>query len=347
MSKTNFKNPYEKVINKQWRLKELLGSGSFGDVYTAVHESTGDVVAVKFEPLKEQLKQLQYEFRVFKLLQNGIGIPAVYHYGEFEKWNIMIMERLRISLEDLFEKLDNKFSLKTILMLGDQMVTRLEFLHSRDILHRDIKPDNFMMGLDKHAKRVYIIDFGLAKKFYDQKNGHLPFREGKSLTGTPRYASINAHVGYEQSRRDDLEALGYVLLYFHLGRLPWQGLKAVTHKQKYAKIKEMKQAISTKALCKNAPEVFATFLDYAKNLEYEQKPDYHYIRQQMRDLFRAQNFVLDFIYDWDGDDTAPTTLDLDQMAHPVDAHTSGARATAGEKSNVTHGYPLTDTRNKN
>jgi serine/threonine protein kinase len=119
----------------------------------------------------------------------------------------------------------------------------VEFVHSRSFIHRDIKPDNFLMGLAKKANQVHIIDFGLAKKYRDPKTHiHIPYRENKNLTGTARYASINTHLGIEQSRRDDMESLGYVMMYFLRGSLPWQGLKAGTKRQKYEKISEKKMS---------------------------------------------------------------------------------------------------------
>ena len=136
------------------------------------------------------------------------------------------MELLNPSLEDLFEECGRNYSLKTILSLGDQMLCRIEFLHSCHLIHRDIKPDNFLMGRYNNNSIVYICDFGLCKKFREQNGKHIPFKEGKSLIGTVRYASINSHLGYEQSRRDDLESLAYSLIYFSKGSLPWMGIKA-------------------------------------------------------------------------------------------------------------------------
>ena len=133
-------------------------------------------------------------------------------------------------------------------------ISRIEYIHSKNFIHRDIKPDNFLMGLAKKGNLVYIIDFGLAKKFRDPRTHlHIAYRENKNLTGTARYASINTHMGVEQSRRDDLESLGYVFMYFNRGSLPWQGLKAQTKRQKYERISEKKMATGVEELCKGFP----------------------------------------------------------------------------------------------
>lgn len=145
------------------------------------------------------------------------------------------------------------------------------------------------MGLGKRANQVNVIDFGLAKKFRDPKTHiHIPYRENKNLTGTARYASINTHLGIEQSRRDDIESLGYVLMYFLRGSLPWQGLKAATKKQKYEKISEKKMATPVEVLCKGFPMEFATYFQYCRSLRFDDKPDYSYLRKLLRDLFARE-----------------------------------------------------------
>lgn len=165
-------------------------------------------------------------------------------------------------------------------------ISRIEFVHAKSFIHRDIKPDNFLMGLGKRANQVNIIDFGLAKKYRDPKTHiHIPYRENKNLTGTARYASINTHLGIEQSRRDDIESLGYVLMYFLRGSLPWQGLKAATKKMKYEKISEKKMATPFEVLCKGFPLEFTTYFQYCRSLRFDDKPDYSYLRKLFRDLF--------------------------------------------------------------
>jgi serine/threonine protein kinase len=168
-------------------------------------------------------------------------------------------------------------------------LSRVEYVHSKSFIHRDIKPDNFLMGLGKRANQVHIIDFGLAKKYRDPKSHiHIPYRENKNLTGTARYASINTHLGIEQSRRDDIESLGYVMMYFLRGSLPWQGLKAATKKQKYEKISEKKMVTAIEILCRGFPSEFVTYFQYCRSLRFDDKPDYSYLRKQLRDLFTRE-----------------------------------------------------------
>jgi casein kinase 1 len=291
----------EHTIGEKYVLGKKIGSGAFGEIFMAQNRQTGERVAVKLEHRKSKHPQLLYEARLIKLLslsKRSMGVPRVRWYGIEGDYNAMVMDLLGLSLEESFNRCGRKLSLKTVLMLADQMLKRVEYIHSKNFIHRDIKPDNFLMGIGKKQHLVFMIDYGLAKKYRDSKHVHIPYRDNKHLTGTARYASINNHLGIEQSRRDDLESLGYVLMYFNRGELPWQGLKARTKMEKYNRICEKKTSTGIKSLCEGFPTEFATYLNYTRSLGFEDKPDYQYLRKLFRDLFVRQGYTMDYNFDW-------------------------------------------------
>ncbi|KAI3742685.1 hypothetical protein L1987_60378 [Smallanthus sonchifolius] len=287
------------VIGGKFKLGRKIGSGSFGELYLGVNVQIGEEVAIKLESVKTRHPQLHYESKIYRLLQGGTGIPNLKWFGVEGEYNIMVIDLLGPSLEDLFNYCNRKFSLKTVLMLADQLLNRVEYMHTRSFLHRDLKPDNFLMGLGRKANQVYAIDFGLAKKYRDlQTHKHISYRENKNLTGTARYASVNTHLGVEQSRRDDLESLGYVLMYFIRGSLPWQGLKAGNKKQKYDRISEKKMLTPIEVLCKSYPSEFISYFHYCRSLKFEDKPDYSYLKRLFLDLFIREGYQFDYVFDW-------------------------------------------------
>jgi len=286
-------------VGGKFRLGRKIGSGSFGDIYIGTNFQTGEEIAIKLENIKSRHPQLLYESKLYKILSGGVGIPNIHWYGMEGDYNVLVMDLCGPSLEDLFSFCNRKFSLKTVLMLADQIINRVEYVHAKNFIHRDIKPDNFLIGLGKRANQVHIIDFGLAKKYRDGRTQqHIPYREGKNLTGTARYASINTHLGIEQSRRDDLEAVGYVMMYFNRGSLPWQGLKANQKKDKYEKIMEKKMSTPIDVLCKHFPAEFVTYLNYCRVLRFEDRPDYTYLRRLFKDLFGRESYMYDYVFDW-------------------------------------------------
>ena len=167
---------------------------------------------------------------------------------------------------------------------------RIEHVHSKGLIHRDIKPDNFLAGIGRNRSLIYLIDFGLSKRYRETKTGdHIPYKSGKSLTGTARYASLNTHLGIEQSRRDDLESLGFVLLYHLKGSLPWQGLKVKNKQEKYDVIKDKKKNTTIESLCYGQPEEFANYLNACRKLRFDEKPDYDSLRKLFKELMYLHN----------------------------------------------------------
>ena len=287
-----------KIFFNKYKPDKKIGEGSFGKIYLSHNINTGEKFALKLENKNINPSLLEQEAYILCYLK-GEGIPFIKSFGISAEYNVLVMELLGKSLEYFFEKMNNKFSLKTVCMLGIQMITRLQYIHNKHILHRDIKPDNFIMGLDKNSWKVYIIDFGLSKKYRSSRTlKHIKFSEHKKLIGTARYASINALAECEQGRRDDMEALSYVLMYFLKGNLPWQGLKINKKDDRYRKIYEKKKETSAEELCKGFPKEFCEFVKYTRQLEFEEEPNYDYLRNLLKKVMKDNNLEMDYVYDW-------------------------------------------------
>lgn len=291
---------FDRRIGKKYRLGRKIGSGSFGDVYLGTDVTTGEDVAIKLERIRTKHPQLLYESKLYRILQGEPGIPYMRWFGVDAHYNVLVTDLLGPSMEDLFNACGRIFSPLNVMMIAEQMISRIEYMHTKHFIHRDIKPDNFLVGRGRRANLIHIIDFGLSKRFRHPKTRqHMPYREGKNLTGTPRYASINNHLGIEQSRRDDMESIGYVLVYFASGSLPWQGLKANTKKQKYQKIMDKKMSVSIATLCRGLPDELRKYLEYTRSLRFEDKPNYPYLKALFREALETKKYgdpILGF--DW-------------------------------------------------
>ncbi|KAF9227647.1 CK1/CK1/CK1-G protein kinase [Gyrodon lividus] len=289
------------VVGVHYRVGKKIGEGSFGVIFEGTNLLNSTTVAIKFEPRKAEAPQLRDECRSYRILAGCPGIPQIYHFGQEGLHNILVIDLLGPSLEDLFDMCGRKFSTKTVCMAARQMIYRVQTIHEKNLIYRDIKPDNFLIGRPgtKAANVVHVVDFGMAKQYRDPKTKqHIPYRERKSLSGTARYMSINTHLGREQSRRDDLEALGHVFMYFLRGSLPWQGLKAATNKQKYEKIGEKKQSTPIRELCEGYPDEFGIYLNYVRKLGFEETPDYDFLRELFAKIMKNNNEIDDGVFDW-------------------------------------------------
>lgn len=289
----------EKLVGGKYKIVKKIGSGSFGEIFDGISKTTGERVAIKFEPLTCKHLQLRHESQIYQLIGKTTGFATMYWFGEEGDFNILVTELLGPTLEELLGICKKQFSLKTVLMIADQMIRRIETFHGKHHVHRDVKPENFLIGLGKASSTLYLIDFGLSKRYRDPVSGlHIPYKESQNFTGTARYASINTHIGIEQSRRDDLESIGYLLIYFLKGKLPWQNIPALTKKEKYEKIKQKKSILPPEKLCKDMPAEFATYLSYCHKLKFNERPDYAFLIRQFKDLFFQKSYFVDQIYDW-------------------------------------------------
>ncbi|KAI9266974.1 kinase-like domain-containing protein [Sporodiniella umbellata] len=289
------------VVGVHYKVGKKIGEGSFGIIYEGTNLLNNQPVAIKFEPRKSDAPQLRDEYRTYKIMAGSEGIPTAYYFGQEGLHNILVIDLLGPSLEDMFDTCGRRFSVKTTAMLAKQMLTRVQTIHEKNLIYRDIKPDNFLVGKTgtDAENQIFIVDFGMAKLYRDPKTKqHIPYRERKSLSGTARYMSINTHLGREQSRRDDLESLGHVFIYFLRGSLPWQGLKAATNKQKYEKIGEKKQTTAIKDLCDSYPEEFGIYLQYVRKLGFEETPDYDFLRSLFTKAIEKNGDIEDDVYDW-------------------------------------------------
>ena len=295
------------LIAENFVLLHLIGQGAFGQIYISYNMRDNIAVSIKKEIKKPQkIPQLKTESKVYQALLNinaedisGAkpftqdevqGVPKFYGVGELQDSYYLIMDFLGPNLLELFEYCGcHKFTISTVCLLALQILNRIENIHKHYYLHRDIKPENFLIGMQEKANIIYLIDFGLSKRYKNPKtHQHIPYREGRSLTGTARYVSINTHLGIEQSRRDDLESIGYVFVYFLKGVLPWQGLK---NGNRYTRIMEKKLQIPTEILCYGLPEELIFYLNYCKSLRFEDRPDYDYLRGLFIKLLGTCNVI--------------------------------------------------------
>jgi len=293
------------VIKGRWKIIKKIGQGAFGEIYQAKNIVTSEMVAIKVERVDSKKQVLKLEVAVLKKLQDSAYVCRFNTCGRFSNYNYMVMELLGENLSELRRKQsDGKFSLLTTLHLGQQMLRSIEAVHELGYLHRDIKPSNFAIGLAPAKRRtVFIIDFGLARRYLLSTGEVRPARDSTGFRGTARYASINSHLSKDLGRRDDLWSLLYVLIEFVKGSLPWRKIKDKDQ------IGEMKLAIDNETLCLELPKQFLMFTEHLQKLSYDEKPDYNHLQGLLQDMYASNGGHDKTPYDWElGQDDAQKTL---------------------------------------
>ncbi|UKZ47258.1 hypothetical protein TrVGV298_001475 [Trichoderma virens] len=274
-----------------------------------------------------QMDNLESESFYYTLLRKHPGIATLHDNGRHEPYEFMVCELLGASLQSLFYRCGRKFSLKTTLMLADQLIQRLEAFHSHNILHRDVKPDNFAMGFGKDkGKTVYILDFGLVGDYmHDEKLVSAP---SYAFCGTYYWAAIAAHLDRSQSPKDDLESLAYMLIYFARGSLPWQGCADANEPTNHMRerITRLKLTLPIDLICKGLPSAFSRHLMYVRSLTYNDKPDYAKLRAMYRRLMTRLGYEYDGVFDWDLMENGNSNIQQQQeKEQEVNAKLSGAQ----------------------
>ena len=286
------------VVFKKYQVKRRLGEGAFGEVYLGQAIEDKSYVALKVEPRKIAKPVLQSEaFLLYSIA--GLGIPAVRSFGKVKNYNVLVEPLLGKSLFDIFAENHKEMPIEDVCLIGKQVIDRIQWVHSKYIVHRDIKPDNFLIGKED-PNVIYLIDFGLSKKYRSSNSGkHIRFGFTGKLTGTVRFASANALRGGEQSRRDDIESIGYMMVYFMKKRLPWQGVTGTRKMERYLKIYKLKKNTTPEALCEGLPEEMTEYIRYARKLEFEQEPNYNYLRKLFNKMLkRVHNTNELLVFSW-------------------------------------------------
>lgn len=310
-------------IAGRFRLEEILDKGNFSTVYFGRHVHSNKLLALKLEDRKSKFPQVSFESQVLRRLKGTIGIPELIWSGSNGDFNCLVLQKLGSNLQTLCKNCGGSFSLKTSMMILDQLLGIFELIHSKWVIHRDIKPENFCIGEDSWNKnKFFMIDFGLSKIFYSEKEGHIEKRGGKSLLGKDLYASVNNHKGEELSRRDDLESLIYMILHLMTGSLPWQsiaGKKKTNKVMKNQQLKEIKKQFLMSKFWKLArvklrssdsvlsdsqdvlvkiPEGIKEIYEDVINLGFEQEPRYLKYRKIVKCIMMENKLENDYLFDW-------------------------------------------------
>ena len=287
-----------KLIFKKFQVKKLLYTSIMSKIYEGLNEITKEPVAMKFEKIGGKFELLESE-AYFLLLLKGFGIPRLISFGKNSNYKILVEELLGPSIYFILDIKDNKTRLNDVCLIALQILDRLEYIHSKNVIHKDIKPFNFIFG-KKDPNILYIIDFGLSKKYRSTRTGkHIKFNKIKQVDGSFRYMSINCNRGYEQSRKDDLESLGYMLIYLAKQYLPWSDIVDNLKENENVRILEtLAKKVRTRPeeLCSGLPLEFAEYIKYCRKLEFEDDPNYNYLKHLFITILNRNGELVDERY---------------------------------------------------
>lgn len=288
------------LLANRFKLLRRLKPHVLLPIYLAEDQEDMKSVVVKLEDKNCRHQRLLHEYKLLLKLQGGAGIPEIKWFGGTKEHNVLVTELLGPSLQDLYLYCGRRFSLKTVLLLADQMISRIELCHSSDYLHRSIKPGHFLIGRESSAHLVYLIGLDDSKRYCDSSDQqtHIPYSEGHKSICEARFSSINRLMGIQPSRRDDLESLGYLFVYFLCGGLPWDFRISQDPRNASQIALDAKTNTSTEELCRTAPREFSQYLNYCRGLRFDMKPDYEHVRRMFRGAFERENYREDFLYDW-------------------------------------------------
>ena len=288
-----------KIIFKKYRPIQQIGKGTFSNVYLALNTKNNTYVAIKAEKRDQKGVELLEDEAFLLYSLRGFGIPTVLSYGKTKAYNILVLPLLGKSLLDLFIIKNKNIHINDICLIAIQILERIEWIHSNNIVYRDIKPENFLFG-KKDPEVLYLIDFGLCRKYKSSNTGkHIKPKNMGKFTGTSRYASVYAMAGNEQSRRDDIESIGYMIIFLMRKRLPWQGIKGNSYKECYHKLFSMKKNIPIEELCKGLPREIIEYMNNAKSLKFEEEPNYNYLKNLFYMILKKNKFNMDNkIFSW-------------------------------------------------
>ena len=320
---TSFKVENIKEINQgRYKVIEMLGKGSFGIIFRAYDSKSKNIVAIKVEKkTNSKIIMVNKEAKILAMFHGTGEFAQLFAYGQEPQFYYLVMTNFGANLEELMITCGGKFSHKTIIQISLQLLSIMKKLHDKGIIHRDVKPDNVVIG-KTDPNKLYMIDFGLSKNYISKDGEHIPMTNKVGLVGTARYSSVPTHNFLEQSRRDDLESLAYTLIYLSLGKLPWMRVPGLTKNEKYHNIKLAKEKTRVSKLTRETPKGFKPFLKYVKRLEFNDKPDYTLIESFFMETVEKNDIELDGIMDWDvffvDNHTSPFTNEQKQNESKVE-----------------------------